>query len=565
VTERGYVTLPDRQRQVHYRRAGSGPPVVLVHASPGSSSQLEWLIGAVAARGRTAIAPDTAGFGQSDPLVNDDRPSAAEYATVLGQALDGLGYEAFVLYGTHTGAKIALELALGRPTQVRSLLLDGVGLYTPEEQARQLAHYTPSLAPAWDGTHLVRAWNLRRDMALFWPWYEQTPAGRRGVGVPSADVLHAQVVDMLRGGVHYRGGYYAAFSHDTRAALPKLTVPTRIVFRGSDVLTEHAQRLPPLPGCVSVEALANDDAVVDRLVAHAMPGSTDIAPVQPALHAPRLTRQYVSTSVGQIHVRQAGAGPRRTVVLLHGSPRSSASLVALAGALAEDRPVLAIDTPGYGDSDRPTWPHPDQSLEPFARVLGEVIHNVVGGPVDVLGTHTGAALGLQLALIAPDLVGSLILHGLPVFDDAERTDLLAHYFVPLEPRWDGAHLVTAWHLCRNLLLFWPWYRQEPEATLRYPLLPEALHRDVLDLLKAGPSYAWAYAAAFRLRTEDVLPTLRTRAALAVTRGDPLEPHLARARALRPDLPVLEVASPSATDQRAAVASYRAFLDWCSPA
>jgi hypothetical protein len=185
---------------------------------------------------------------------------------------------------------------------------------------------------------------------------------------------------------------------------------------------------------------------------------------------------------------------------------------------------------------------------------------VVRGPADVLGTHTGAALGLQLALIAPELIGSAILHGLPLFTEDERAELLEHYFVPLEPKWDGSHMVTAWHLCRNLLLFWPWYRQEPEATLRYPLVPEALHRDTLDLLKAGPSYSWAYAAAFRFRTPDVLPGLRIRAALAFTRGDPLESHVARARAVRPDLPVLEVTSPSANDQRAAAEIYRAFLD-----
>jgi pimeloyl-ACP methyl ester carboxylesterase len=561
---RGYVTLANGQSQVHYRRAGIGPPIVLVHASPGSSLQLEPLMRLLTERGRTAIAPDTAGFGQSDPLPDDERPSAADYASVLGEALDALGLRSFDVYGTHTGAKIALELALARPNSVRSLLLDGVGMYTPEEQARQLAYYTPSLAPEWDGTHLVRAWNLRRDMALFWPWYDQTSAGRRCVGVPSAQALHAHVVDILRGGDRYRGGYYAAFSHDTRGALPRLTVPTRIVFRQSDVITEHAARLPPLPDCVSVEILAADAAIIDRLASTDGAGSAPAVPHQQALSAPRLTRDYVTTSIGQIHVRRGRGGgqPKRPVVLLHGSPRSSASLEGLATALAEDRHVLAIDTPGYGDSDKPTWPDPDHSLEPFARVIAEVIQTEASGGsrVDVFGTHTGAALALELARIEPEMVGSLVLHGLPIFDDAERADLLQNYFVSLEPRWDGSHLVTAWHLCRNLLLFWPWYRQEPGATLRNPLNPETLHRDTVDLLKAGLAYAWAYAAAFRYDARLALTALQTRAALAFTQGDPLEPHLARAQAVRPDLPILEVPGPSSPNQQAAAAKYRAFLD-----
>ncbi|HEY3062857.1 MAG TPA: alpha/beta hydrolase [Chloroflexota bacterium] len=564
--ERGYATLPDRARQVHFRRAGTGPPVVLVHASPGSSLALEPLLLALSQRGRTAIALDSAGFGQSDPLPHDQQPSAGDYASVLGDALDALGLRQFDLYGTHTGAKIALELALARPLFVRFLLLDGIGLYTPEEQARQLAHYAPSLAPTWDGTHLVRAWSLRRDMALFWPWYDQTPSARRFVGVPPADVLHSQVVDILRGGDHYRGGYYAAFSHDTRAALPRLTVPTLIVFRGSDVITDHAQRLPALPPGVSVEVVpasgAETQHIAERLLQRRDLGPLDNAPPaagQASLRTPLLTRAYVRTAAGVVHVRRGGAGPRRAVVLLHGSPRSSASLAALASALSEDRPVVAIDTPGYGDSDAPTWPEPDQSLTPFAAVIGEVIRALTDGPVDVFGTHTGAALALELAIAAPELIHSVVLHGLPVFDDAERADLLEHYFPRLEPVWDGSHLLTAWHLCRNLLLFWPWYRQEPEATLRYPLVPEALHRDVLDLLKAGPSYAWAYRAAFLLNTHVVLPRLQVAALLATTPGDPLQSHAARAQALRPDLAMVEVPSPSSPDQRTSAAIYRTFF------
>jgi pimeloyl-ACP methyl ester carboxylesterase len=565
VIERGFVTLPDRQRQVHYRRAGSGAPVVLVHASPGSSAQLERLIEAVAQRGRSVIAPDTAGFGESDSLPNGERPAAADYAHVVGAALDALGLEQIDLYGTHTGARIALELALARPRSVRSLLLDGIAVYTPAEQARHLAQYTPSIAPTWDGTHLLRAWNLRRDMALFWPWYDQTPAGRRSVGVPSPEILHAQVVDMLRGGDHYRGGYYAAFSHDVSAALQRVRLPTRLVFRATDIITDHASRLPTLPPNVHVEVLGESsselDDIAERLVnsGAALPDPPP-PPLQSALQPPFLTRSYVRTTAGQVHVRRAGSSARRPILLLHGSPRSGASLAALATALAADRIVLAVDTPGYGDSDKPTWVEPDRALEPFADVLAEVITSSRLGPVDVLGTHTGAALALELARLRPDLVGSLILHGLPLFDDAERADLLAHYFPSMDPIWDGAHLLRAWHMCRNLLLFWPWYRQEAGATLRYPLVPEALHRDVLDLLKAGPSYAWAYRAAFNYRTEQVLPSIGARALLAITPGDPLASHVERARGLRPDLPTVDVASPSAADQQAAVLIYREFLD-----
>ena len=46
---RGLVDVPGGQ--VHYREAGAGPVVVLIHASPGSSSGLVPLINALADKG----------------------------------------------------------------------------------------------------------------------------------------------------------------------------------------------------------------------------------------------------------------------------------------------------------------------------------------------------------------------------------------------------------------------------------------------------------------------------------------------------------------------------------
>ena len=64
---RHYVTVKG-ERQVHYRRAGSGPAFVLMHESPLSSQSLERLIEALATR-FTVFALDTPGYGSSGPLV----------------------------------------------------------------------------------------------------------------------------------------------------------------------------------------------------------------------------------------------------------------------------------------------------------------------------------------------------------------------------------------------------------------------------------------------------------------------------------------------------------------
>src|SRR5690606_14891693 len=54
-------------RRIHYRRAGSGPPLVLLHASP-SSSRVQIPLLRAWADDFTVIALDTPGFGLSDPL-----------------------------------------------------------------------------------------------------------------------------------------------------------------------------------------------------------------------------------------------------------------------------------------------------------------------------------------------------------------------------------------------------------------------------------------------------------------------------------------------------------------
>ncbi|MFN3294866.1 MAG: alpha/beta fold hydrolase, partial [Gemmobacter sp.] len=98
--------------QVHYRVTGpaDAPPVVMIHPSPGSSKQLSGLMQALADLGHRVVAPDTAGNGDSEPLplVQPGIPDLAAHA--LG-ALDTLGLERFDLYGSHTGASIAMEIA----------------------------------------------------------------------------------------------------------------------------------------------------------------------------------------------------------------------------------------------------------------------------------------------------------------------------------------------------------------------------------------------------------------------------------------------------------------------
>ena len=149
---RGFVDIS--YGQVHYRHAGAdGRPLVMLQASPGSSRQLEPLMAAFAPT-RRLFAPDTLGNGDS-VAPREAHPTIEQLAAGALEALDGLGLERFDLYGTHTGASIAATIALLRPERVRRLVLDGVGLYTPAEQAAILADYLPEARIWANGLRLM--------------------------------------------------------------------------------------------------------------------------------------------------------------------------------------------------------------------------------------------------------------------------------------------------------------------------------------------------------------------------------------------------------------------------
>lgn len=84
---RHYVVVDGRL--VHYRRAGQGPLLLLLHQSPQSSLDYVDLMHRWGDR-FTMIAPDRPGCGQSEPLPLD-APSFDDYADATAAFLDALG------------------------------------------------------------------------------------------------------------------------------------------------------------------------------------------------------------------------------------------------------------------------------------------------------------------------------------------------------------------------------------------------------------------------------------------------------------------------------------------
>jgi pimeloyl-ACP methyl ester carboxylesterase len=241
--QRAFADLP--LRQVHYRAGGAGGvPLLMLHASPGSGKQLVPLAAALAAS-RRVIMPDRAGAGDSDPLPSA-APSIADFAGAELALLDALGVEMADIYGSHTGACIAVEMALLAPARVRRVVLDGIGLFSPDEVALFLQRYAPPIAPDLSGTHLAWVFQFCRDQALFFPWFTPTQESARGLGLPPADALHDVVVEVLKSLPTYHLGYHASFRYDARARLHLLQHEVLAMCAEQDPLRRHLEEAASL-------------------------------------------------------------------------------------------------------------------------------------------------------------------------------------------------------------------------------------------------------------------------------------------------------------------------------
>ena len=232
---RGFVDI--EEGQVHYHEAGTGErPFVMIHGSPISARTVRPFILRLAPS-RRVIAPDTLGNGHSSPPA-PAQPDIPYFADAHVRALDGLGVDKFDVYGHHTGAKIAVEIAITHPDRVGKLIMDGSSVRAPDNREMLLSGIKP-IEINDDGTHLLRAWHMVRDAYLFFPWWKHTADARRDLGLPDTADLHEEVVDMIACIGTYHLPYGAAVGQSLEERLPHLTTPTLVAAAESDQLYDE--------------------------------------------------------------------------------------------------------------------------------------------------------------------------------------------------------------------------------------------------------------------------------------------------------------------------------------
>ncbi len=547
---RHMVTIDGRQpgRQVHYRRQGQGPAVLLLHQSPQSSREFEPLM-ASWSQNFTVIAPDTPGYGLSDPLP-DSGATMEDLALSVVEFADAIGLQRFGVYGYHTGGGMAVALAHARPDRITTATVNGLVMPTPDELAAILANYLPKFAPQWDGGHLAWLWARLREQTIFFPWHDRRLSTRMDFAVPGADGLQRNVREFLLAAEHYAVAYRAAFAYAAGPVLPQLEVPTLVTAAALDPLAPHLERIGDRADCVKIEVSADGATAIDKAFAQLLAYPGDPAPPAPAAGPSGNGIWQDILNSAEAPLRLARRGTDIEVLALHDAGGSAFTLPAACFAMGN---VAAMDLPGHGES-APfiAAGEPEISLETCAAAAIRATGALDIRPV-LAGDGAGAIVALEAARQAPDRFRGLLLTNLPVLEPGLAADWLRDGLPSLAADWHGGHLSRAWHMVRDGRLFFPWFCRERQAIRRVEpdLDPNRLQLEVRELLVADGYWQALRRAQLQVSPADLLAACPLPTVLAAATRHPLHDAL---KSIATRLPGSQFVSlqGSAADQAAAL-------------
>jgi pimeloyl-ACP methyl ester carboxylesterase len=130
-----------------------------------------------------------------------------------------------------------------------------------------------------------------------------------------------------------------------------------------------------------------------------------LAATAPEGGAGRLRIRGVATKAGRISTLDAGAGD--PILLIHGLGATKASFLPTVAALAPERRTIAVDLPGFGDSDKPLRGAYDAPY--FARSMVALLDALEIERAHVVGNSMGGRVAIELGLSFPERVGRLAL------------------------------------------------------------------------------------------------------------------------------------------------------------
>lgn len=351
--DRHFIKVKDLD--IHVRITGKGFPLVLLHASPSSSAMFAPLA-SVLKDHFTLIMPDTPGYGLSD-VPSQPMEKMSDYMPIFHELFAALGLKKFAIYGSATGAQLAIRYGLTYPKEVEHIFLDNAAHFTEAQYEKIMESYFPDLSPQYDGSHLVKMWNIVRDMFRYFPWYMRAEEFKLKMPPLPAAVYHRVAMDFLQTGANYSKAYKAAFAHERVENVKALKVPATVFKHNASIVLPYIKQLTAHPAFPQkVEVIETPAAPADRnekmkeRMLDQLPESSDELELSPLSSVS--TTQFVKKIQGiHLHGWQRTAGTGIAKVIVPRSGDSAALLKEEMEVLLMGKPGIIVSLPGQGDSE----------------------------------------------------------------------------------------------------------------------------------------------------------------------------------------------------------------------
>lgn len=457
-------------RRVHYRKAGKGPPLLLVHQSPCSSAEYEPLMRKWGEH-FTCIAPDTPGFGQSTPLPGDPADAKIEdFADAIVAFLDAAGLDKVAAYGFHSGGIILVTALRRHPERFSALAIGGYAIWTEEESRIFGESYLPAFQPSAYGEHLTWLWNRMLEQSWFFPWFDVRPQARMKVAHADPAKVGAAVRDMLESGDAYRAGYGAVLRAPRDIPEPDAdTPPVLVTAYDGDPLQAHLARLGDLPANWSARPVATPAEHQDVSLAFLRGHSPSVAVAPGEAADEGFVHVQAEGFDGLIHWRgDRGMGR----ILLH-APGASSDLLDAAG-------VLLVDLPGHGLSDAYIA---NADIGSWARIAAAAIRAISTASSPLIA---GEGLSALLALAVAREVGASGVEAIDAHIPLDGMEWIERH-PDLTPDRFGAYLAQGWSMVRASRFFWPWFKADAAHAIPFgaeDIAPAELARRHRSLIRA---------------------------------------------------------------------------------
>jgi pimeloyl-ACP methyl ester carboxylesterase len=200
-------------------------------------------------------------------------------------------------------------------------------------------------------------------------------------------------------------------------------------------------------------------------------------------------RLYVDGRFGQLHVYRADPSTktdRPPLLCFHMSPFAAVIYENFLSEMGRDRIAIAVDTPGFGNSDAPPKP---PLIPDYAAAMVDVMDALDINTVDVMGFHTGSKTCLEVARQQPERVRRIVMVSIAYWTEAEKAGRSVTIKAP-EITTDGSHLMKSW----QALMHW----SMEGRTLQ--MIADSFYANLLN-----PSIThWGHQAAYQYNVEEAV-------------------------------------------------------------